>query len=129
MRLPPAHGLDAVDAVVLDVGVSSMQLDDPARGFSFRFDGPLDMRMGGDGPSAGDVIAAASERDLAAVIATLGEERHARAVARAIVRARRQAPIRTTAVLAEIVGRVGADAAWRHSSGNADLPGVAHPRQ
>jgi 16S rRNA (cytosine1402-N4)-methyltransferase len=101
-----AHGIAAVDGVVLDVGVSSMQLDEPARGFSFRNDGPLDMRMGADGPSAADVVEAASERDLAAVIATLGEERHARAVARAIVRARGAAPIRTTTALADLVGRV-----------------------
>jgi 16S rRNA (cytosine1402-N4)-methyltransferase len=101
-----ANGIAAADGVVLDVGVSSMQLDDPARGFSFRHEGPLDMRMGAEGPSAADVVAAASERDLAAVIATLGEERHARAVARAIVRARREAPIRTTVALADLVGRV-----------------------
>lgn len=101
-----AHGHSTVDGVVLDIGVSSMQLDDPARGFSFRQDGPLDMRMSAAGPSAADVVAAASERSLAAVIATLGEERHARAVARAIVRARQAAPIRTTAELAEIVSRV-----------------------
>jgi len=101
-----AHGFASVDGVVLDVGVSSMQLDDPARGFSFRHDGPLDMRMGGEGPSAADVIAHASERDLAFVIATLGEERHARAVARAIVRVRAEAPLRTTAALAEVVARV-----------------------
>jgi 16S rRNA (cytosine1402-N4)-methyltransferase len=99
-------GYDAVDGVVLDVGVSSMQLDEAARGFSFRLDGPLDMRMGGAGPSAADVINRASERDLSHVIATLGEERHARAVARAIVRAREAAPIETTGVLAEIVARV-----------------------
>jgi 16S rRNA (cytosine1402-N4)-methyltransferase len=101
-----AHGIAAADGVVLDVGVSSMQLDDAHRGFSFRHDGPLDMRMSGEGPSAADVVAHASERDLAAVIATLGEERHARAVARAIVRARQEAPIRTTAALADLVGRV-----------------------
>jgi len=101
-----AHGFPAADGVVLDVGVSSMQLDDPQRGFSFRHDGPLDMRMGAQGPSAAEVVAAASERDLAAVFATLGEERHARAVARAIVRARRETPIRTTAALADLVGRV-----------------------
>jgi len=101
-----AHGITAADGVVLDIGVSSMQVDDPQRGFSFRLDGPLDMRMGREGPSAADVVAAASERDLAAVIATLGEERHARSVARAIVGARREAPIRTTAALAGLVGRV-----------------------
>jgi 16S rRNA (cytosine1402-N4)-methyltransferase len=99
-------GHAAVDGVVFDLGVSSMQLDQADRGFSFRLDGPLDMRMGGNGPSAADVVAHASERDLAAVISTLGEERHARAVARAVVRARTEAPIRTTRALADIVGRV-----------------------
>src|SRR5205085_10304254 len=94
-------GYDAVDGVVFDLGVSSMQLDEGERGFSFRLDGPLDMRMGGAGPSAADVVAHASERDLAIIIATLGEERHARAVARAIVRARAETPIRTTRALAE----------------------------
>ena len=79
---------EGVDGVVLDLGVSSMQLDEAERGFSFRFDGPLDMRMGGDGPTAADVIARASERDLASIIFLLGEERHSRAVARAIVKAR-----------------------------------------
>ncbi len=96
----------SVDGVVLDLGVSSMQLDTPQRGFSFRQDGPLDMRMGGDGPSAADVIARASERDLADIIFLLGEERHARAVARAIVAARREQPIDTTLALAGIVAKV-----------------------
>ena len=99
-------GHEAVDGVVFDLGVSSMQLDQAERGFSFRRDGPLDMRMRGAGPSAADVVALAPERDLAAVIATLGEERHARAVARAIVAARRIAPIETTRALADIVGRI-----------------------
>jgi 16S rRNA (cytosine1402-N4)-methyltransferase len=99
-------GYAAVDGVVLDLGVSSMQLDEASRGFSFRQDGPLDMRMGTEGPSAADVVAHASERDLARIIAMLGEERHARAVARAIVRARAQAPIVTTRALAAIVERV-----------------------
>ncbi|MPZ39765.1 MAG: 16S rRNA (cytosine(1402)-N(4))-methyltransferase RsmH [Rhizobiales bacterium] len=99
-------GYDAVDGVVLDVGVSSMQLNDAARGFSFRLDGPLDMRMGGTGPSAADVIARASDRDLATIIKTLGEERHARAVARAIVRTRDETPIETTGALADVVARV-----------------------
>jgi 16S rRNA (cytosine1402-N4)-methyltransferase len=95
-----------VDGVVLDLGVSSMQLDTPERGFSFRAEGPLDMRMERDGPTAADVVARASERDLAFVIATLGEERRARAVARAIVAARAREPIATTTQLADIVARV-----------------------
>jgi 16S rRNA (cytosine1402-N4)-methyltransferase len=99
-------GAAFADGVVLDVGVSSMQLDDAERGFSFRLDGPLDMRMGGSGPSAADVVAAASERDLAAIIALLGEERHARAVARAIVARRQEAAIRGTRALADLVARV-----------------------
>jgi 16S rRNA (cytosine1402-N4)-methyltransferase len=98
--------IDGVDGVVFDLGVSSMQLDRAERGFSFRHDGPLDMRMGKDGPSAADLVAAASERDLGAIVATLGEERHARAVARAIVRARNQAPVTTTRQLADIVASV-----------------------
>jgi 16S rRNA (cytosine1402-N4)-methyltransferase len=100
------HSQDLIDGVVFDLGVSSMQLDEAARGFSFRADGPLDMRMASAGASAADVVAQASEHDLAAIIATLGEERMARAVARAIVRERAQAPIRTTRALAEIIGRV-----------------------
>jgi 16S rRNA (cytosine1402-N4)-methyltransferase len=99
-------GVDAADGVVLDVGVSSMQLDTPGRGFSFRHDGPLDMRMGNEGPSAADVVATANERDLADIIYNLGEERHSRAVARAIVAARREQPIVTTGALAGIVARV-----------------------
>jgi len=91
---------------VLDLGVSSMQLDTPERGFSFRLDGPLDMRMGAAGPSAADVIAQRSERDLADIIFLLGEERRSRAVARAIVAARRERPIATTRALADIVARV-----------------------
>jgi 16S rRNA (cytosine1402-N4)-methyltransferase len=105
-RVAQSFGHAGVDGVVLDLGVSSMQLDDPARGFSFRSDGPLDMRMGSEGASAADVVAQASERDLADIIFRLGEERHSRAVARAIVAARRRAPIETTQALAEIVADV-----------------------
>jgi 16S rRNA (cytosine1402-N4)-methyltransferase len=96
-------GAERPDGVVFDLGVSSMQLDEPARGFSFRLDGPLDMRMGTEGPGAADVVARAAERDLAAIIARLGEEKHARAVARAIVRARSRRAIDSTRALAEIV--------------------------
>lgn len=100
------HGIAAADGVVLDLGVSSMQVDTAERGFSFRLDGPLDMRMGTQGPSAADVVAVASERDLARIIFLLGEERHSRAVARAIVAARQTAPIRATRALADLVSRV-----------------------
>ena len=96
-------GFSPVDGVVLDVGVSSMQLDQPERGFSFRFDGPLDMRMGPDGASASDVVNKASVRELAAIIGVLGEERKAGRIARAIDHARKEAPITTTGQLAEIV--------------------------
>ena len=99
-------GHDAVDGVVLDIGVSSMQFDQAERGFSFRFDAPLDMRMGGEGPSAADLVAIASERDLSGIIAILGEERFARGIARTIVRARADAPIRTTRDLVAIIERV-----------------------
>jgi 16S rRNA (cytosine1402-N4)-methyltransferase len=101
-----SEGAAAVDGIVFDLGVSSMQLDEAARGFSFRLDGALDMRMGSEGPSAADVVARASERDLAAIIATLGEERHARAIARAIVKARDEQVIDSTRALAGIVARV-----------------------
>ena len=83
-----------------------MQLDEADRGFSFRLDGPLDMRMGQEGPTAADVIAQASEADLANIIYIFGEERHSRSVARAIVAARKEAPIATTRALADIVSKV-----------------------
>lgn len=101
-----AQGTAAVDGIVMDVGVSSMQLDEANRGFSFRLDGPLDMRMSGQGPTAADVVARASETDLANIIYIFGEERRSRAVARAIVTARRLAPIATTRALADIVSKV-----------------------
>jgi 16S rRNA (cytosine1402-N4)-methyltransferase len=101
-----AQGIEAVDGVVMDVGVSSMQLDQADRGFSFRLGGPLDMRMGRDGPTAADVVAKASEADLANIIYIFGEERHSRGVAKAIVAARKEAPITTTRALADIVSKV-----------------------
>ncbi len=101
-----AQGFTAVDGIVLDVGVSSMQIDQAERGFSFRFDGPLDMRMSRDGPNAADLVARASEADLANIIYIFGEERHSRAVARAIVAARKESPITTTKALAEIISKV-----------------------
>jgi 16S rRNA (cytosine1402-N4)-methyltransferase len=98
-------GHERIDGVVLDIGVSSMQLDTAERGFSFRTDGPLDMRMGDQGPSAADVVNAMEPAELARVIAVLGEEKKARSVARAIDAARRAGPITSTKQLAEIVAR------------------------
>jgi 16S rRNA (cytosine1402-N4)-methyltransferase len=97
----------ALDGVVLDLGVSSFQLDDPARGFSFRADGPLDMRMGKDGTSASDLVNSLPESELAEMLLALGEERHARRIARAIVKARREeGSIATTGRLASIIRAV-----------------------
>jgi 16S rRNA (cytosine1402-N4)-methyltransferase len=95
-----------VDGLLLDLGVSSPQLDDASRGFSFRNDGPLDMRMDPtQGESAADWVNRADESEIADVIFQYGEERHSRRIARAIVRARAQAPIGDTRTLAEIVKR------------------------
>jgi 16S rRNA (cytosine1402-N4)-methyltransferase len=93
------------DGVVLDIGVSSMQIDDPERGFSFRFDGPLDMRMGTSGADAAAVVNRASAKELATIIGALGEERKAGRIARAIVAARTEEPIARTGRLAEIVAK------------------------
>jgi len=97
-------GWDGADAVLLDLGVSSLQLDDPARGFSFRVDAPLDMRMdAGSDPSAAEIVNQWPERELARILAAFGEEPRARALARAIARAR---PLRTTGELARVIGGV-----------------------
>lgn len=109
-------GYDHVDGVVLDIGVSSMQLDEAARGFSFRNDGPLDMRMEKDGPSAADLINESTEAELADIFYHYGEERRARAVARAVIEARRRQPFETTKQLAELV----ASLIWQE-------PGGIHP--
>ena len=93
----------SVDGVVLDIGVSSMQLDRAERGFSFLRDGPLDMRMSAEGPSAADVVNELSQADLLRVIGIYGEERNAPKIARKIVEARRATPITTTERLAELV--------------------------
>ena len=100
------EGIAAIDGVALDLGVSSMQLDEPERGFSFSQDGPLDMRMGAEGLTASDLVNALPERDLAAILSTLGEEKRARSIARAIVARRAEAPILRTGELADIVARV-----------------------
>lgn len=93
----------AVDGVVLDLGVSSMQLDLADRGFSFQKDGPLDMRMGQDGPTAADLVNTAMESELADILFIYGEERASRRIARAIVAARTESALKTTLQLAEIV--------------------------
>jgi 16S rRNA (cytosine1402-N4)-methyltransferase len=99
-----ARGIHAVDGALADLGVSSMQFDQPGRGFSFQRDEPLDMRMDTtSGSTAADLIAAASETDLADAIYTYGEERFSRRIARAIVEARAAAPVTTTGRLATIV--------------------------
>ena len=105
VELLQAHGISAVQGVTLDLGVSSMQLDRAERGFSFRFQGPLDMRMDQAGQSAADLVNDMAERPLADLIFTFGEEKKARRIAKAIVAARALAPIHTTQQLAEIVRR------------------------
>jgi 16S rRNA (cytosine1402-N4)-methyltransferase len=106
LALMQARGVAALDGVVLDLGVSSFQLDEAERGFSFRTDGPLDMRMEKQGETAADLVNTLPESELADVLFTLGEERFARRIARSIVAARREAPIETTGRLASIVRSV-----------------------
>ncbi len=96
---------DPFDGIVFDLGVSSFQLDTAVRGFSFRRDGPLDMRMGGGGPSAAELVATLDEAELADLFRRYGEERKARRVARAIVERRRRAPFARTLDLADVVRR------------------------
>lgn len=100
-----ALAIHAVDGVVFDLGVSSYQLDEGERGFSFRTDGPLDMRMARTGRTAADLVNELAEPELAKLLFTYGDEPQARAVARAIAAARRSAPILTTGALAAIVAR------------------------
>jgi 16S rRNA (cytosine1402-N4)-methyltransferase len=93
-----------VDGVLFDLGVSSAQLDEPSRGFSFRSEGPLDMRMDqGSGPTAADIVNELSESDLADMIYRLGEERYSRRIARAVTRARQQQPLTTTRQLTSVI--------------------------
>ena len=108
-RLPDvleARGLSAIDGALADLGVSSLQLDEAARGFSFRQEGPLDMRMDrSTGTTAAELIRSSDEATLADVIFRFGEERHARRIARAIVRAREERPLTRTTELAAVVRR------------------------
>jgi 16S rRNA (cytosine1402-N4)-methyltransferase len=106
LALLAENGVAALDGVMLDLGVSSFQLDDPARGFSFRADGPLDMRMSRSGRTAADLVNTLPERELADLLFELGEERASRRIARAIVAARTEAPIATTGRLAAIIRSV-----------------------
>jgi 16S rRNA (cytosine1402-N4)-methyltransferase len=100
------RGVGKVDGVLADLGVSSMQLDEPGRGFSFRQDDPLDMRMDTTaGPTAAEALRGVDERTLADLIYEFGEERHSRRIARAIVAARERAPLERTGQLAEVVRR------------------------
>ncbi len=98
-------GFEAIDGFVLDLGVSSMQIDEPERGFSFRFDGPLDMRMGREAgnESAADLVNSLDENDLADLIYNYGEERHSRRIARAIVARRAEMPFAKTLDLADVI--------------------------
>ena len=96
-------GVTSLDGIVLDLGVSSYQIDDPGRGFSFRFDGPLDMRMGNHGTTAADLVNTLPEKPLADLLYEFGEERASRRIAKAIVLARLEAPIETTGRLASII--------------------------
>lgn len=105
-RLLAAAGVAAVDGIALDIGVSSMQIDRSERGFSFRTDGPLDMRMEAEGPTAADLVNTLPEAELADILYRLGEERRARAVARAIVAVRAGKPILRTLELAAVVAKV-----------------------
>ena len=109
------HGITSVDGVMLDLGVSSPQIDDPNRGFSFRYDGPLDMRMESKGPTAADFINEAPEEEIADVIFQYGEERYSRRIARGIVEARKINPILSTS---QLVGIIHANV--RHYGGRID---------
>ena len=106
VSLLAGSGVAALDGIVLDLGVSSFQLDDPERGFSFRADGPLDMRMDRQGRTAADLVNSLSEQDLADTLFQLGEERQSRRIARAIVAERALAPILTTGRLASVIRSV-----------------------
>src|SRR5208337_4068297 len=99
-------GAEAVGGVVFDIGVSSMQLDEAERGFSLRLDAPLDMRMGGDGPTAADILRDADEEAIADILFHYGEERAARRIARAIVADRKRTPFVSTLQLARMIARV-----------------------
>ena len=112
-----AQGWEQVDGVLLDIGVSSYQLDTPERGFSYHHDAPLDMRMSQQGVSARDLVNGLSEQELADVIFRYWEDRNARRIARGIVEAREQQPLETTGQLAEVI-KASVPAKVRRSEGH-----------
>ncbi len=112
-RLAQAGLQRRVDGLLLDLGVSSVQLDTPQRGFSFREDGPLDMRMSDDGRTAAQWLAQAAEQEIATVLSEFGEERYARRIARAIVDSRERAPLTRTRALAQLIERTVPNAGAR----------------
>ncbi len=116
-ELAQAQGIGAADGILLDIGVSSHQLDDGARGFSYHQDAPLDMRMSQQGPTAAELVNHLAPAELAGILLRYGEEKSARRIAQGICRAREQAPITTTGQLAEIV-RQSVPAAVRRAEGH-----------
>lgn len=116
-QLAESRGIQRANGVLLDIGVSSYQLDTPERGFSYHYDAPLDMRMSQEGPSAKDLVNSLSEEELSSILFRYGEERSARRIARGICQAREKAPIQTTAQLAEIV-KASVPAAVRRAEGH-----------
>jgi len=115
-RLPEVlaeRGIDRIDGALMDLGVSSLQLDAEGRGFSFRRDEPLDMRMDqSQGETAAELLARVNEKELADVIYSYGEERDSRRIARALIRARAERPLETTGQVAEIIRRAGRSKGW-----------------
>lgn len=110
-------GISSVDGILVDLGVSSHQLDTPERGFSFHADAPLDMRMSQRGPTAAELLRTLDERSLSRILSEYGEERYARSIARNIVRTRAQQPLETTLALAELV-KASIPAATRREGGH-----------
>ncbi len=116
-QLARERGIEAVDGILLDIGVSSYQLDTPERGFSYHWDAPLDMRMSQEGVSAEDLVNSLSQKELAEIIFRYGEDKNANRIASGICRAREEAPIRTTGQLAEII-KQSVPAAVRREQGH-----------
>ena len=127
LELLAQRGITALDGVVLDLGVSSFQLGDPARGFSFRGDGPLDMRMSRSGTTAADLVNTLPERELADLLFEFGEERASRRIARAIVAARAEAADRHDRAPCHHHPRRAAAGSIGYRPGDPQLPGAAHP--